>query len=121
MAVHKEHVLTHVTKHHCTCFRVFNSCLRCPVTGLHVTAPFKLHDVSAISHHHFSSIESLQDALKSKTHVRSCLLYSLLHTNPGPHTETAQIDTSGQTGFCSMIENMSVISSSLGHRMTYLK
>lgn len=50
-----------------TCFRVFNCCFRCPVPGLYITTPFKLHDVSSISNDHFPSIKSLQDTLKIPT------------------------------------------------------
>lgn len=62
-----------------TCFRVFNCCFRCPVTGLYITTPFKLQDVSSISNDHFPSIKSLQDTLKIPTHAFSCLLHSVLH------------------------------------------
>lgn len=52
-----------------TCFRVFNCCFRCPVPGLYITTPFKLHDVSSISNDHFPSIKSLQDTLKIPTRL----------------------------------------------------
>lgn len=100
-----------------TCFRVFNCCFRCPVTGLYITTPFKLQDVSSISHNHFPSIKSLQDTLKIPTHAFSCLLHSVLHTFPERYTETAQTDASGWTCFCSVNENTMSVIFSLRHRI----
>ncbi|TNN49993.1 hypothetical protein EYF80_039801 [Liparis tanakae] len=82
----------------CTCFRVFNGCLRCPVSTLHIATALELHHITSISYNHLPSIESpscwsvkftsnLIDSVGMRDHSflsLTLLLLAIADEDPGP-------------------------------------